>query len=67
MAEIEDVMDKLDDVMEKLGEIESKQDEDRIVYTQCSHCNASGMIDPPMGCSECEDGFRMHGKTGKVG
>lgn len=66
MAEIEDVMDKLDDVMEKLGEIEAKQDEDRIIYTRCASCNAAGMIDPPESCPECENGFRAHGKTGKV-
>ena len=75
MAGIQDVMEKLDDVLEKLdeleaklGKVEAKVNADRIIYTACAGCNASGMIGgDPTGCTACDGtGFRVHGKTGKV-
>ena len=75
MAE-QDVLDKLEDVLEKcaeletkIGEMEQKVQEDRVVYTLCSGCNATGDMNPAVGCEACGDtpGFRVHGKSAKVG
>jgi len=58
----------LDAKIDALGELETKIDADRVLYTNCVHCNVNGMIDgDPSSCTVCGGtGFRPYGKTGKT-
>lgn len=71
MATLEDIVAGLiefrDEVYLRLTSIETKVEADRVIYTNCAHCNANNMANPdPSSCTVCGGiGFRPCGKTGK--